>query len=666
MAPKVAKKKKKTKEELEEERRLAEEAARLAEEERKRLEEEERKRLEELERQRQELLTTLLGIENERCAAEMQEMEPLLVQCAHERAKAAEQRRQDWEWERYLSCSHVPHPLDTIGLSDFKTATSERKDVVLSEALAVCEDCFHLTGECILFQQKAHLEGNAQASAMHLKDVEDVHQLINQVSDRVSAHILHFADEHANDKGEVQTGLKQGSFQLAVWVNTSKNPRMKTVEMPQLNMVVDIPKQIALASVAMRVQHRACDEFYRRCTNEYMAVGGVLYADLLTLPPPAKKVKHWTLRQVTHLSSNVQRIPYPIPPAGADPATYRAEEEPPPLGFTFPFTPNIVLLDDPIKVGWWDPDTSAWRSEGVSGTLVDPETGHLTFQSTHMGPLAVIQSRCRLYPYQSWSVRPTGGKGGDTAAVTLEVGLAEPLVFEAGPGWVQLATPAAETWPQLAGVAGRKMQPSALLLELSTHGIHLLPDDRDADPAGVKVKVREAEEALCSDLGLLCGAFLMAKAKWNQTAASEECIARISEVLDWEEGGRTEYSHVLRVFSKEKEDGERRVLAVVRRGSRGFAFCDALDKRPALPALPGHESVESVKACMETVWGEVHAGLLTLLKGPSLKNEELEAGPLLHRLKATQDGLELASNTNPLLSQVVGQLLYLLRVFSFS
>lgn len=29
----------------------------------------------------------------------------------------------------------------------------------------------------------------------------------------------------------------QGDFQLALWVNTSKNPRMKTVEMPQLNMV---------------------------------------------------------------------------------------------------------------------------------------------------------------------------------------------------------------------------------------------------------------------------------------------------------------------------------------------------------------------------------------------------------------------------------------------
>lgn len=48
--------------------------------------------------------------------------------------------------------------------------------------------------------------------------------------------------------------------------------------------------------------------------------------------------------QITPLASNVSRVPYPIPPAGADPATYRSEEEPPPLGFAVPFAPNVVLL----------------------------------------------------------------------------------------------------------------------------------------------------------------------------------------------------------------------------------------------------------------------------------------------------------------------------------
>lgn len=63
---------------------------------------------------------------------------------------------------------------------------------------------------------------------------------------------------------------------------------------------------------------------------------------------------------------------------------------------------------------------------------------------------------------------------------------------------------------------------------------------------------------------------------------------------------------------------------------------------------------------------QVHASLLTLLKGPHYTSEELEAGPLPLRLRMTEDGLAAARATSPLLSETVSQLLYLLRVFSFS
>lgn len=71
------------------------------------------------------------------------------------------------------------------------------------------------------------------------------------------------------------------------------------------------------------------------------------------------QVRGWTLRQVTPLSSAVQRVPYPIPPAGADPATYRAEEEPPPLGFTY-----VVSVQ--LGVGFLNAGPAAKRTSGVS------------------------------------------------------------------------------------------------------------------------------------------------------------------------------------------------------------------------------------------------------------------------------------------------------------
>lgn len=70
--------------------------------------------------------------------------------------------------------------------------------------------------------------------------------------------------------------------------------------------------------------------------------------------------------------------------------------------------------------------------------------------------------------------------------------------------------------------------------------------------------------------GMFCvhsGVFLLASSRWNQSAAHDECMARVSEVCDWEGGGRTEPHHLARVFDKEKEEGERRVLVVVQRVS---------------------------------------------------------------------------------------------------
>ena len=56
-----------------------------------------------------------------------------------------------------------------------------------------------------------------------------------------------------------------------------------------------------------------------------------------SLPPPCSM-------QVTSLSSSVARIPYPIPPAGTDPQTWKPEEEPLPLGYAMPFSGHTTLV----------------------------------------------------------------------------------------------------------------------------------------------------------------------------------------------------------------------------------------------------------------------------------------------------------------------------------
>lgn len=191
---------------------------------------------------------------------------------------------------------------------------------------------------------------------------------------------------------------------------------------------MELPKSITVASVALRIQSRPYDDLFYECSNEFAAVGGILVisvalaelrsqrcmwasygydfcpttpavqsVDLLALPPPCKSVKSWTLRQVctilgghcqsntdghcvscsgksiagivqvTSISKNVQRLSYPIPPAGADPATYVPTEEPPPLGITCKLGQGICFLDDPPRIGWWDTKNKCWSQDGITG-----------------------------------------------------------------------------------------------------------------------------------------------------------------------------------------------------------------------------------------------------------------------------------------------------------
>lgn len=74
-----------------------------------------------------------------------------------------------------------------------------------------------------------------------------------------------------------------------------------------MHLTVQIPKLLALASVALRVQWRECDEHLEQCSTDFMAVGGVLHLDILSLPVPSNKVNGWTLRPVTHDSLDIHR-----------------------------------------------------------------------------------------------------------------------------------------------------------------------------------------------------------------------------------------------------------------------------------------------------------------------------------------------------------------------
>jgi cancer susceptibility candidate protein 1 len=54
--------------------------------------------------------------------------------------------------------------------------------------------------------------------------------------------------------------------------------------------------------------------------------------------------------------------------------------------------------------------------------------------------------------------------------------------------------------------------------------------------------------------------FLVASSRWNKAVGPDVLLVRLSEVTDWEEGGRTSSQAAQRIFSKEAADGPHQVL----------------------------------------------------------------------------------------------------------
>lgn len=97
---------------------------------------------------------------------------------------------------------------------------------------------------------------------------------------------------------------------------------------------------------------------------------------------------------------------------------------------------------------------------------------------------------------------------------------------------------------------------------------------------------------------------------------------RLSEVTDWEEGGRTSSHAAARLFSKEAAEGLRQVLVARREGALGVSWADnGGDNQPQAPPAQDLSTVEAVLALLEN-GGSMHASLLHLLDKQSQQPEE--------------------------------------------
>ena len=479
---KKGKKSKKSKAVEEAERAAAEEAARIAAaEEEARLEEERAALAAEKERLRAEE-DERLRLESIRLSKEREEMAPFFKEHARKLAKGRRDKLASVIWARYTSCTTLPDPSDARAIAGFlqspvlEVQVGSSAPALLAAMGGVCSDLKEMLREARYYELEAQATQSDQEASTYAALRSSLLLRVDEAVDEATAAILARPDEYAaDDEAALQLESSSDTLSYGLWVNMVKNPRLKSIEFKKLDTVLELPKPIALATVALRLVRLRCDTngFDRLsgvCTNDLAACGGVLSIELMSLSPPPKHVKGWTIRHAGGGASRLNRQAYPIPPAGGSAATTAASAAPtttvaapdasestattaaaastgtastpgsttaasdnaagtalpapaapssalsqaqrsaPPVGVSIPLPSGFVVPggnEAGVRVGWWDGSSRSWiTDDGITDIKVDLEKRRVSFFTGRLAPLAVVRSRCALLPYSRWHVRP--------------------------------------------------------------------------------------------------------------------------------------------------------------------------------------------------------------------------------------------------------------------
>jgi len=435
------------------------------------------------------------------------------------------------EWAVFIACDPLPDFQREADVNTFLTEWGEKPrfgaDPESMEAtFADCTLCTDLIAAL-------RLESVYAAARKKAKQAEWQHEIqlrlkeeMQKKIDGATADFLGRAEEFANQKTlQCMTCVPSRGCRFGLWVNLAKNPRIKAIDYAELEISSELPKALALASIAVRVVHYDADTQSAFASpdalaaSEWMTLGGTLDVDLLNLPPASKKVKGWTMRLVSAMTNSVVRMPYPMPNAdGSLPPPGTA----PALRISYNLPAHVIMPPVVDAVGYWVDSTQRWEQEAVSSVEWAPETRTVSFCTTHLASLSLLQRTHLELPYKNWIFSPSSPSSG---ALYLRTQRYELHIAISAKG----CTLRAPKLPELKGLLGEPMAASQLLLKLRACGINLLPRDVDAAKlAKITPKDAELEATLHMALVPLIPRYQLAPSRWNQSRGPLKCTVRLS------------------------------------------------------------------------------------------------------------------------------------------
>ncbi|KAM9638919.1 dynein axonemal intermediate chain 7 isoform 3-T3 [Morphnus guianensis] len=238
----------------EEERRLKEE-----EEAQFQAQQEEAARLEK-ERIEQEQMEKLEAKDQERRESELAELHSL-----EQKFLSAQQWKTDYraygKWEHYLSCDGSPDPTVLQEINTFMSLWRDDQNEDIQLVMEKGEQVLNLIEKLqFLLLDTPPSEITEKETVQYQESILELQNLLHQKYNGATEHLLKTANMYEDSEtGNMQAVIKDKNVTFCIWANLKKKVRLKNHVFCEAQHGFDLPKSLAMSSVAVRILHTYYD-----------------------------------------------------------------------------------------------------------------------------------------------------------------------------------------------------------------------------------------------------------------------------------------------------------------------------------------------------------------------------------------------------------------------
>uniref|UniRef100_A0A8C5MCP3 Dynein axonemal intermediate chain 7 n=1 Tax=Leptobrachium leishanense TaxID=445787 RepID=A0A8C5MCP3_9ANUR len=214
---------------------------------------------------------------------EIQERGALLEEKLEEAKRWKRELRIKAKWDRYMRCDGSPDPTIPQEINTYMSLWNDEKNEDFQSVLNKSDLVMGLIQELDSLMQNAPPEAlpvmqnappealpvmqNAPPEALPEEDAVRYRQTIRELQDLLyrkfndaTEHLLKNATALSDiDTGNMQRVIKNQKVTLCIWVNLNKNPRFKGYHFEDEAIGFDLPKPLAVSSIAVRILRTAYD-----------------------------------------------------------------------------------------------------------------------------------------------------------------------------------------------------------------------------------------------------------------------------------------------------------------------------------------------------------------------------------------------------------------------